>query len=137
MPTVIMLGQKADADRQYKIDYIMCYILNSTNYILSTLSISSKWLLTFVEAGFGPLLQQQFGQVIISHTDGTHQWSPFKVQPHLHIQTCPQTVRSVNKLHPYLITYIANMGPTVYIYTYIQYTSKQNKNLVSTSDVVL
>lgn len=83
------------------------------------LSVSSKWLLTFVEAGIGPSLQQQFGQVIICHTDGTHQWSPFKVQPHLHIQTCPQTTTtsSVNKLHPYLITYIANMDPTEYIYS--------------------
>lgn len=73
-----------------KINYIMCYIFNSTRYILLTLSISSKWLLTFVKAGIGPSLQQQFGQVIISHTDSTHQWSPFKVQLHLHIQTCPK-----------------------------------------------
>lgn len=46
--------------------------------------------LTFVEAGIGPSVQQQFGKVIIGHTHSTHQWSPFKVQPRLHIQACPQ-----------------------------------------------
>lgn len=46
--------------------------------------------LTFVEAGIGPSVQQQFAKVIIGHINSTHQWSPFKVQPRLHIQACPQ-----------------------------------------------
>lgn len=46
--------------------------------------------LTFAEAGIGPSVQQKFGEVIISYIDSTHQRSPFKAKPGLHIHACPQ-----------------------------------------------
>ena len=50
--------------------------------------------LTFAEVDAGASVQQHFGQVVISHTDSTHERSPFKAKPGLHIHAC-----SFKKVH--------------------------------------
>lgn len=46
--------------------------------------------LTFAEVGAGPSVQEQFCELVVNHTDGTHERRPIKAEPGLHVHACPQ-----------------------------------------------